>query len=37
MVASSAWSREQTNDAVALDVIVKWAPLLLKGFAFNIA
>jgi polar amino acid transport system permease protein len=37
MVASSAWSQSGSTVLSPLEVIVKWAPLLLKGFAFNIA
>lgn len=36
MAASTAWA--QTGPAVLspLQIIVKWSPLLLRGFAFNI-
>ena len=37
MVASSAWSAGGPTVLSPLEVIVKWAPLLLTGFAFNIA
>jgi polar amino acid transport system permease protein len=37
MVASSAWSAGGPTVLSPLQVIVKWAPLLLTGFAFNIA
>ena len=37
MAASSAWSLTASTVLSPLEVIVKWAPLLLKGFAFNIA
>jgi polar amino acid transport system permease protein len=37
MVASSAWSAGEPTVLSPLEVIVKWAPLLLTGFAFNIA
>ena len=37
MIASSAWSQTGATALSPLEVIVKWAPLLLKGFAFNIA
>jgi polar amino acid transport system permease protein len=37
MAASSAWSASGTAVLSPLDVIIKWAPLLLTGFAFNIA
>jgi polar amino acid transport system permease protein len=37
LVASSAWSETGPAALSPLDVIVKWAPLLLRGFAFNIA
>ena len=37
MVASSAWSESGPTVLSPLEVIAKWAPLLLTGFAFNIA
>ncbi len=37
MVMSSAWARTGEVRLSLLGVVVKWAPLLLKGFAFNIA
>jgi len=37
MVASSAWGESGPNVLSPLEVIVKWAPLLLTGFAFNVA
>ena len=37
MVVSSAWSAGGPTVLSPLEVIVKWAPLLLTGFAFNIA
>jgi polar amino acid transport system permease protein len=37
MVASSAWSESGPTMLSPLEVIAKWAPLLLTGFAFNIA
>jgi polar amino acid transport system permease protein len=37
MVVSSAWSLSGPTVLSPLEVIVKWAPLLLTGFAFNIA
>jgi len=37
MVASSAWSAGGPTVLSPLEVIVKWTPLLLTGFAFNIA
>ena len=37
MVASSAWSGSGPTALSPLEVIAKWAPLLLRGFAFNIA
>jgi polar amino acid transport system permease protein len=37
MVASSAWSAGGPTVLSPLEVVVKWAPLLLTGFAFNIA
>jgi polar amino acid transport system permease protein len=37
MVASSAWSESGPTALSPFDVIVKWTPLLLTGFAFNIA
>jgi len=37
MVASSAWSGSGPTVLSPLEVIAKWAPLLLTGFAFNIA
>lgn len=37
MAASSAWSASGPAALSPLEVIVKWTPLLLTGFAFNIA
>ena len=37
LVATSAWAQAGTPVLSPLAVIVKWAPLLLTGFAFNIA
>jgi polar amino acid transport system permease protein len=37
MGVSSAWSESGPTALSPLDVIVKWAPFLLSGFAFNIA
>jgi len=37
IAASSAWSATGSAVLSPLDVIIKWAPLLLTGFAFNIA
>jgi polar amino acid transport system permease protein len=37
MVASSAWSQTGPTMLSPLEVILKWAPLLLTGFAYNIA
>lgn len=37
IAASSAWSAIGSAMLSPLDVIIKWAPLLLRGFAFNIA
>ncbi|MEH3148653.1 MAG: ABC transporter permease subunit [Methylobacterium frigidaeris] len=36
MLASTAWAQAGSAAASPLEVIVKWAPLLLSGFAFNI-
>jgi polar amino acid transport system permease protein len=37
MIASSAWSQTGPTMLSPLEVILKWAPLLLTGFAYNIA
>jgi polar amino acid transport system permease protein len=36
MVASTAWAQNAPAMLSPLQVIVKWSPLLLRGFAFNI-
>ncbi|MFC6792209.1 amino acid ABC transporter permease [Methylobacterium komagatae] len=36
MVASTAWAQTGPATMTPLQVIVKWAPLLLSGFAFNV-
>jgi polar amino acid transport system permease protein len=37
LLASSAWAQNGEAVLSPLQVIIKWAPLLLTGFAFNIA
>ncbi|KAB1070813.1 amino acid ABC transporter permease [Methylobacterium planeticum] len=37
LLASSAWAQNGEAVLSPLQVIIKWAPLLLSGFAFNIA
>ena len=37
VVALPAWAQGGTAALSPLDVVVKWAPLLLTGFAFNVA
>ncbi|WP_454688099.1 amino acid ABC transporter permease [Achromobacter aloeverae] len=36
LVAGSAWAQARAVPLPPLEVVVKWAPLLLQGFAFNI-
>ncbi len=35
--AGAAWAQAEPGRASVFDIIVKWTPLLLKGFVFNLA
>ncbi|RUP22910.1 MAG: amino acid ABC transporter permease, partial [Methylobacterium sp.] len=37
LVAVPAWAQGGTAALSPLEVVIKWAPLLLTGFAFNVA